>query len=85
MNDEKKYNALLKELGALLADKNLTIACNDALIEQLERKLAAAEAERDAVRKELLQTEDKLENAKIEIDRMQRARKTPDGAWEVLP
>lgn len=82
MNDEKKYNALLKELGALLADKNLTIACNDALIEQLERKLAAAEAERDAVRKELLNVEAQLENAEIEIERLSRFEAPKKGATE---
>ena len=45
MTDEQKYAEVLKELGALLADKNTTISCQKWQIEQLKEKLAAAEKE----------------------------------------
>lgn len=45
MTAEQKYNEVLKELGALIADKNTTISCQRWQIEQLKEKLAAAEAE----------------------------------------
>ena len=45
MTDQQKYAEVLKELGALLADKNATISCQKWQIEQLKEKLAAAEKE----------------------------------------
>lgn len=47
MTDEQRYNAVLKELGELLTEKNMTISCQSWDIDQLREKLAAAEAERD--------------------------------------
>lgn len=47
MTAEQKYAEVLKELGALIADKNTTISCQRWQIEQLKEKLAAAEHERD--------------------------------------
>ena len=45
MTDQQKYAEVLKELGALLADKNTTISCQKWQIEQLKEKLEAAEKE----------------------------------------
>lgn len=47
MNDEMKYNAVLKELGEVLQEKNTTITCQKWQIDNLKEKLAAAEKERD--------------------------------------
>lgn len=43
MTDTEKYNELLKELGELLKSKNNTIAVQQWEIDDLKRKLAAAE------------------------------------------
>ena len=53
MTNEQKYNEVLKELGALLADKNATISCQRWQIDQLNEKLAKAEYERDEAIAEL--------------------------------
>ena len=53
MTDEQKYNAVLKELGALLADKNTTISIQRCHIDQLKEKLAEAEEERDFAKEKL--------------------------------
>lgn len=53
MTDEQKYNAVLKELGAVLQDKNTAITCLKWQIDGLKAKLAAAEAERDNAKEEL--------------------------------
>ena len=45
MTNEQKYSEVLKELGALLADKNATISCQRWQITQLQEKLAKAEQE----------------------------------------
>jgi hypothetical protein len=58
MTDNEKYNALLKELGELLQNKNTTISCQKWEIDQLKEKLAAAEKERDFAK-------EKLEDASI--------------------
>lgn len=47
MSDEQKYNAVLKELGEVLQEKNTTISCQKWQIDNLKEKLAAAEKERD--------------------------------------
>lgn len=47
MTDEQRYSAVLKELGELLTDKNLTISCQRWQIDELKAKLEAAEKERD--------------------------------------
>lgn len=53
MTDEQKYSAVLRELGALLADKNTTISCQRWQIDELQEKLAKAEEERDEAIAEL--------------------------------
>lgn len=53
MTDEQKYNAVLKELGELLQNKNTTISCQKWQIDQLKEKLAAAEEERDEAKEKL--------------------------------
>jgi chromosome segregation ATPase len=53
MTDEQKYNAVLKELGELLQNKNTTISCQKWQIDQLKEKLAAAEEERDFAKEKL--------------------------------
>jgi hypothetical protein len=58
MTDNEKYNALLKELGEVLQEKNTTISCQQWQIDQLKEKLAAAEKERDFAK-------EKLEDASI--------------------
>ncbi len=45
MTAEEKYNELLKELAELLKSKNDKIAVQECIIDGLERKLAAAEAQ----------------------------------------
>lgn len=47
MTNEMKYSELLKEIGALLADKNTTISCQRYQIDELSQRLKMAEAERD--------------------------------------
>ena len=42
MTDEQKYNAVLKELGEQLQNKNTTISCQKLQIDQLKEKLADA-------------------------------------------
>lgn len=54
MTDEQKYNAVLKELGELLQNKNTTISCQSWQIDQLKEKLAAAEEERDFAKEKLV-------------------------------
>ena len=45
MTDEQKYNAVLKELGEVLAEKSMTISCQSWQIDNLKEKLEAAEKE----------------------------------------
>lgn len=45
MTDEQKYNEVLKELGAILKDKNETISLQRWQIADLTAKLEAAENE----------------------------------------
>lgn len=53
MTNEQKYAEVLKALGEVIADKDITISCKDYRIKELEQKLAAAEAERDTAKYEL--------------------------------
>lgn len=53
MTNEQKYSAVLRELGELLENKNITIVCQRAQIEDLQEKLAKAEEERDEAVAEL--------------------------------
>lgn len=64
MTDEQKYDAVLKELGELLQNKNTTISCQKWEIDNLKEKLAAAEAERDFAK-------EKLADASVAIDALQ--------------
>ncbi len=50
--DEQKYSAVLKELGDVLAAKGTTILVQEMQIDELTKKLAAAEAERDNARQD---------------------------------
>lgn len=45
MTDEQRYSAVLKELGAVLEEKNATISCQKWQIDDLKKKLEDAEAE----------------------------------------
>lgn len=45
MTDEQRYDAVLKELGEVLAEKNSTISCQKWQIDDLKKKLENAEAE----------------------------------------
>lgn len=67
MTAEQKYNEVLKELGALLADKNTTISCQRWQIDQLKEKLEAAERERDEARKAEQLANKQLETAEAYI------------------
>lgn len=60
MTDEQRYDAVLKELGEVLQQKNTTITCQRWQIDQLKEKLEAAERERDFAK-------DKLADAGIKI------------------
>lgn len=60
MTDEQRYNAVLKELGEVLQQKNTTINCQAWQIDELKAKLEAAEGERDFAK-------DKLADAGIKI------------------
>ncbi len=53
MTDTQKYSVLLKELGELLENKNMTISYQKWQIEQLKEKLVAAEEERDLAKEKL--------------------------------
>ena len=71
MTNEMKYSELLKEIGALLADKNLTISSQRYQIEQLEQRLKVAEAERDEANKVANITEKEQAMAQAYIERME--------------
>lgn len=75
MTNEQKYSELLKELGALLADKNATISSQKWQIDQLEEKLEAAEVERDFAK-------EKLADAGIAISLLQEDVKKLKGGAE---
>lgn len=60
MTDEQKYNAVLKELGELLQNKNTTISCQKWQIDQLKEKLEAAEKERDADKQQIKMLKEEL-------------------------
>ncbi len=67
MTAEQKYDAVLKELGAVLQEKNTTISCQSWQIDQLKEKLAAAEAERDELKAVVADDMQRLAAAGIEI------------------
>lgn len=49
MTDEQKYTTLLKELAALLADKNATISIQQWEIADLTAKLSKPESELESL------------------------------------
>lgn len=52
MTNEQKYAEVLKALGEVIAEKELTISIKNHHIQELENKLKIAEAERDMARAE---------------------------------
>ena len=70
MNNEQKYSELLKEIGALLADKNTTISCQRYQINELEQRLKMAEAERDEANACAKRLDEKLAVALVEIEQL---------------
>ena len=70
MTNEMKYNELLMEIGALLADKNTTISCQRYQIDQLTERLKMAEAERDEARFAWEKAESHVEALVDEIERL---------------
>ena len=68
MTNEQKYSELLREIGALLADKNTTISCQRYQIDELEQRLKMAEAERDEAIIDAEQAEHQLAVALAEIE-----------------
>lgn len=53
MTDEQRYNAVLKELGEVLQNKNTTISCQQWQIDELKARLDATEQERDFAKEKL--------------------------------
>lgn len=70
MTDEQKYNAVLKELGKVLQDKNTTISCQRWQIDELKEKLAAAEHECDTAVKHAMALETQLQAAECIIEQL---------------
>jgi uncharacterized coiled-coil protein SlyX len=70
MTNEMKYNELLMEIGALLADKNTTISCQRYQIDELTQRLKMAEAERDEANACAAQVEKRLAIALDEIEQL---------------
>jgi chromosome segregation ATPase len=68
MTNEQKYSEVLKELGALLADKNATISCQKWQIDDLKKKLEKAEQELQEKQECCSVLIDKLNAANHEID-----------------
>lgn len=70
MTNEQKLNELLKELGALLADKNTTIECQRYQIDLLEKRVRKAEDERDAAIAHAAQAAAKNAEMRDEIEKL---------------
>lgn len=70
MTNEQKYSALLRELGEVLQDKNTTISCQRWQIEELEKKLAAAEEERDFAKEKLADASIAIDILRAEVDQL---------------
>lgn len=70
MTNEQKYSEVLKELGALLADKNATISCQRWQIDDLKKKLDAAEYERTCAMGEIDTLSGMLKKARAEIEQL---------------
>ncbi len=63
MTSEQKYSEVLKELGALLADKNSTINNQRWQIQHLQEKLATAEEENELLRLQIKELDAALDAA----------------------
>lgn len=70
MTDEQKYNAVLKELGEVLQNKNTTISCQSWQIDQLKEKLAAAEKKCDEQFQHILKLNDELVAVLTEMEQL---------------
>ena len=70
MTSEEKYSEVLKELGALLADKNATISSQRWQIAQLKEKLKAAEAERDFAKERLAAAHVAIDALQAEVEEL---------------
>lgn len=68
MTNEQKYSAVLKELGAVMEDKNATITCQRWEIDELKKKLKTAEADLDCAMTELEIMAGRLAQAQAEIE-----------------
>lgn len=68
MTNEQKYSAVLKELGAVLEDKNATITCQRWEIKELKAKLTDTEQKLDCTLMELDVMSGRLAQAKAEIE-----------------
>ena len=75
MTNEQKYSALLRELGEVLQDKNTTISCQRWQIEELEKKLAAAEEERDFAKEKLADAGVKISILLDEVNKLKGGAK----------
>ena len=71
MTDEQRFNAVLKELGEVLQEKNTTISCQRWQIDELKARLTAAENERDIAMHELEVAEKRLAQAHAKIDALE--------------
>ena len=70
MTSEQKYSEVLKELGALLADKNATISSQKWQIDQLKEKLAKAEQAMGEQEMQLTELTDVLHKLRSEIEKL---------------
>jgi chromosome segregation ATPase len=70
MTSEQKYSEVLKELGALLADKNAIISSQKWQIGDLQEKLAKAEQELKSQTENLTSCAVKLAAARAEIEEL---------------
>lgn len=75
LTSEQKYSELLKALGEVIAEKNLTICLHENTIQQLKEQHAAAEKERDFAK-------EKLADAAIAISLLQEEVKKLKGGAE---
>ena len=70
MTDEQRYAEVLRELGEVLANKNMTISCQGWQIDQLKEKLEAAEKEIAFAKEKLADESAQIESLLDEIDHL---------------
>ena len=70
MNDEQKYNAVIKELGELLQGKNTTISCYKWQIAELKEKLKVAENKRKEAEARAMELDTQLLEAESIIEQL---------------